>query len=254
MKKKISDFYNSIIKNNNTNENLNRTCFEFESLIDLRNYIYEKRKFLVDDLEIQLYRFPMKYLNLVIYKYEDKGIINLNKNFLGYLFKIEFNNNFTRTQINCIIDQIYKKVIGFSMNSFRGPAEGYLLENKVNELFFKKELKKFGKYEYNYRYLFNLKKITKNSIKTINEYRKNEISLMNSFFDFKYYNKIIDDIDTNLDKKYYELNEELYYFSQISLTGKSFIMAILKKKSKGVYYLYLFQVSINKEEELKSYS
>ena len=76
--------------------------------------------------------------------------------------------------------------------------------------------------------------------------------MISLFFGQQYYNKIIDDIDDIKDKNYFKLNDDLYYLSQVSFTGRAFDMAVLKKAHDNTYTLFLFQVSKNKENELKS--
>ena len=252
MKEKIEEYYKNIFKNKVKNTNYsNYFDLEFKNLCKLRSYIIEDYKLNLMDLSNELYYFPMKYLNITLFPL-NTNYFSLNQDLSNYKFKIRYNNNFTRIQINCIINDIFKNVNKISLNSFGGSALGNFLEIKIDETFKDKESNKFGFYDYNCRNLFSLVQKTKNSPNTIKKHRKNEKNLMTLFFGAQYYNKIIDDIDDIKDKNYFKLNDDLYYFSQVSFTGRAFDMAVLKKAHDNTYTLFLFQVTKNKDNELKS--
>lgn len=251
MKIKIDDFYQEIRnKLKNTNDS-NEYDLEFKNLCKLRSYIIEDYNLSLTDLIKELYYFPMKYLNITLFPL-NTNYFSLNQDLSDYKFKIRYNNNFTRIQINCIINEIFRKITNFSLNSLGGSALGNYLEIKVDETFRNDNYEKFGYYKYDCRYLFSLVHKTKNSPNTIKEHRMNEKNLITQFFGEQYYNKIIDDIDEINDNKHFILNKNLYYFSQISFTGRAFDMAVLKKVKNNVFILFLFQVSKNKKNELKS--
>jgi hypothetical protein len=245
IKIKIENFYNSLPQNIMKKD---IGALEFKSLCKLRYYIVNECKLEMKDLSSELYYFPMKYLNIVLFPFND-NYFSLNQDLSKYKYKIQYNNNFSRIQINCIINDIFKSITHYSLNSFGGADLGNFLEIKINENFRNVISNKFGFYKYHCRYLFSLVENTKNSSKTIQDHRKNERNLITQFFEEKNYNKIINDID---DIKNFELNEDLYYFSQISFTARAFDMAILKKEKDNTYTLFLFQVSNNKMYELKS--
>ena len=251
MKNKINEFFTYIGNRSKILNILDILLLEFKNLCKLRTYVLEGYTLYLSNLSNEIYYFPMKYLNIVLYPFYSNNF-SLNQDLSKYKFKIQYNNNFSRIQINCIINEIFKSVTNCSINSFSGSGEGIFLEIKIDETFRNNNYKKFGFYKYNCRYLFSLVKNTENSENTIKEHRNNEKNLSTVFFGEKYYNKIIDDIDDIIDKNYFILNEELYYFSQISLTGRTFDMAIIKKVRNNTYILFLYQVSINKIRELKT--
>ena len=252
MKIKIEEFYQEIIRNKLKNSNYSNVFdLEFKNLCKLRNYIVEDYKLQLAGLSTELFFFPMKYLNITLFPL-NTNYFSLNQNLSEYKFKIRYNNNFSRIQINCIINDIFKKISNFSFNSFGGSALCNLLEFKIDETFRNNNLKKFGFYIYNCRYLFSLVQSSKNSPNTIKENSKNEKNLITQFFGEQYYNKIIDDIDDIKEQKHFDLDKDLYYFSQISFTGRAFDMAVLKKDHDNFFILFLFQVSKNKQYEFKS--
>ena len=254
MKMKIRDFFQEIGKNALDKSNCsNGFDLEFNSLCKLRFYIIEEYLLRLSELSNEIYYFPMKYLNISLFPL-NINYISLNKDLSEYKFRIQYNNNFSRIQINCIINDIFKNVTNFSFNSFGGSALGNFLEIKIDETFKNNIYNKFGFYNYNCRNLFSLVPNTANSPKTIEKHRKNEKNLITLFFGEEYYNKIIDDIDKeNInDINYFVLDKDLYYFSQISFTGRAFDMAIIKKEHDNIFILFLFQVSKSKQSELKS--
>ena len=253
MKKKIGEFYYEISKKTKKSNSENPSEFEleFKNLCKLRSYIIEDYRLHLTNLSKELYYFPMKYLNITLFPIST-NYFSLNQDLSDYRFNIQYNNNFTRIQINCIINEIYKKITDFSINSLGGSALGNFLEIKIDETFKNTNYKKFGNYIYNCRNLFSLVPSSKNSPKTIKKHRKNEKNLITQFYNEQYYNKIIDDIDDIMDKNHFLLDENLYYFSQISFTGRAFDMAVLKKENNNIFTLFLYQASKNKINELKS--
>lgn len=172
---------------------------------------------------------------------------------MNYSFKLEYNNNFIRIQINKIIEELFKNITKISINSFKGSAEGSFLELRIDELFRNNSSYIFDLTELECRYLFSLVSKTDNSNITILKHREEEIKLL--FFGKDNYTSIlIDDIDVDKIKKskkeHYKLNKEYYYFSQVSLNGKTFDMCIIEREGDNNYKLYLFQVSKSKTEEL----
>ena len=254
MKSKINNFYEDLfIKIDNNSEYTNYVHMEFQSLCKLRNYIFYEKKFIMSDLAQQLLLFPMKYLQIVINDYNEFSF-PLKTMDLNYSFKLEYNNDFTRILINRIIEEIFKNATKVSMNSFKGSAEGTFLELKIDEYFRNNSSHIFNLKDLECRYLFSLVSKTNNSDLTIKKHRKEEVDLI--FFGKDSYNRInIDDIDDDkkkLGEDHYKLNKEYYYFSQVSLTGKTFDMCFLVKENDNTYKLYLFQVSKSKSDELFS--
>ena len=228
---------------------------EFQSLCLLRNYIFYEKKFNIQELSNKLLIFPMKYLNIVINNY-DESYFPISKMDFSYSFKLEYNNNFIRIQINRIIDEIFKGVTSLPINSFKGSGEGCFLELKVNEYFREKSSQKLGINGLECRALFSLVTIPNinSSKETIIKHRQKEAKLL--FFGKNEYNILIDDIDKDEilknNQDHYNLKKNYYYFSQISLTGKAFDMCIIERENKNIFKLYLFQVSKNKTQELQT--
>ena len=251
MKAKIGTFYETLFKTNNKDSQYsNYIHMEFQSLCKLRNYIFYEKKFIISDLAQQLLHFPMKYLQIVINDY-DKSYFPQDAMELNYSFKLEYNNDFTRIIINRIIEELYNNITNIKINSFRGSAEGTYLEIKIDELFRKNCAFDLNNLES--RYLFSLVSKTDNSEDTVKKHREEEIKLL-FFGNDNYISILIDDIDIDKIKKFkkdhYILNKNYYYFSQVSLTGKTFDMCVIVKEKDNVYKLYLFQVSKNKTVEL----
>ena len=261
MANKIKTFYelvynnNKFITNNNEDDDnkykkeYSRPIFlEFNSLCKMRSYIFYEKKFFLDELAYQLVIFPMKYLRVVINNYEGDyfPLTDINKN---HSFKLEFNNYFSFIQVNKIIRDAYIGINNIPITSFRGSGEGTYLELKIDETFRTNKIPIFGIHHIYSRYLFSLVFCTKNSQKTVKNHRIEEAKLLR--FGYNNYNVIIDDIDIdNLDKEHYQLKEDYYYFSQISLTGKAFDMCLIAREGINSFKLYLFQVSKNKRKEL----
>ena len=256
MKGKINNFYemlfNKLDDNHYKGKFTNYFHLEFQTLCKLRSYIFYKKKFNIFDLAYDLLYFPMKYLKIQINDYDEPCFPMQNME-LNYSFKIEYNNNFIRIQINKIIEELFKTITDVSIGSFRGSAEGAFLELKVNETFRKKSSNILGIdfLDLECRYLFSLVSNTSNSKETIKKHRINEAKLI--FFGANNYNILIDDIDNDkLGKEHYNLKKKFYYFSQVSLTGKAFDLCIIERESDNLYKLYLLQISKNKSEELGS--
>ena len=255
MIEKINNFYEILFNklgDNHKGKFTNYFHLEFQILCKLRSYIFYEKKFNIFDLAYELLFFPMKYLRIQINDY-DEPYFPMRKMDLNYSFKIEYINNFIRIQINKIIEELFKTIIDVSIDSFRGSAEGTFLELKINETFRKKSSNLLGIdfLDLEYRYLFSLVSNTSNSKETIKKNRINEAKLI--FFGTNNDKILIDDIDNDrLDKEHYHLKKKFYYFSQVSLTGKTFDLCIIEKESDNLYKLYLFQISKNKSEKLGS--
>ena len=254
MKTKIDKFYEDLYKLDDYRQQFtNYVHLEFQSLCRLRSYIFYQNKFNINDLANQLLLFPMKYLQIVINDYDECYFpIKKYSEFNNYSFKINYNNNFIRIQINNIIGKLFKNISNVSINSFRGSGEGTFLEMKIDEAFRDEKMKIFGINDLECRYLFTLVQNTQNSKKAIQDHRLEEKKML--FFDKNNYHIPLDDIDKELILKtipdHYKLNKKYYYFSQVSLTGRAFDMCILEKVSENTYKLYLIQSSKNKDDEL----
>lgn len=253
MKKKIQQFYEILSNQKNNNEIIDYLQLEFQTLCKLRSYIFYEKKFTLYNLSHQLLLFPMKYLHIIINNYDEHyfPLKNMNNN---YSYKLEYNNNFIRIQINRIIEEIFKGFMNVSVFSFKGAAEGTFLELKIDEIFrnnSSSSSQPFGLSEIECRYLFSLVSKTKNSSETIKKHRIEETKMI--FFGKNNYNILIDDIDDDkLDKEHFILKKNYYYFSQVSLTGKAFDMCIIAREGENSFRLYLFQISKNKTDELGS--
>ena len=195
----------------------------------MRSYIVEEYKLSLRDVIKELYHFPMKYLNITLFPLNTNSF-SLNQDLSEYKFKLSYNNNFCRIQINCIINDTFKKISYFSLNYFESCALGNYLQIKVDETFRNGSFKKFGFYSYNCRYLFFLVHTNQNSLNIIKEQKINEKNLISQFLGEQYYNRIIDGIDEIKDKKHFILDKDLYYFFQISFTRRAFDMVVLKKE------------------------
>ena len=251
MENKIHCFYEKLYRNNFKNNEYNDYyILEFQALCKLRSYIFYDKKFNIYNLADELLIFPMKYLHININNY-DQSFFPLKQIKNNISFKLEYNNNFVRVQINRIIENIYKGIINVSINVFKGSAKGTFFEMKIDEIFRSKSRNILGISNLECRYLFSLVSNTNNSPVTIKKHRKNEARLL--FFGKKEYNILIDDIDTDkFDNAHFNLDKNCYYFSQVSLTGKAFDMCIIIREKDNNFKLFLFQASKKKEEELGS--
>ena len=158
MKTKIDKFYEDLYKLDDYRQQFtNYVHLEFQSLCRLRSYIFYRNKFNINDLANQLLLFPMKYLQIVINDYDECYFpIKKYSEFNNYSFKINYNNNFIRIQINNIIGKLFKNISNVSINSFRGSGEGTFLEMKIDEAFRDEKMKIFGINDLECRYLFTL--------------------------------------------------------------------------------------------------
>lgn len=190
MKTKIEEFYQEIKNKLKKCENYRRFDgfdLEFNNLCKLRSYIVGEYKIKLTDLPNEIYYFPMKYLNATLFPL-NTNYISLNEDLSEYKFKIQYNNNFSRLQINCIINDIFKKSKSLFIKFLWGSALGNYLEIKIDEAFRNYTCNKFGFHTYNFRYLFSLVQDTKNSSNIIKVHRKNEKCLITQFFGEQYYN------------------------------------------------------------------
>ena len=109
-----------------------------------------------------------------------------------------------------------------------------------------------GNYHLKKEKFFSLVGKTANSKSIIEKHRNEEKNFIYEFYNVKEYSDKIDDIDYDNDSIEKQLNGNLYLIIQVSKIGRSFDFAIIKKDiNTGEWFLYLFQVTINKKDELK---
>ena len=233
----------------------NSFIIPYNNLCQMRNNIIEQKKFGIQELAENLEEYPMKYLNVVLIFKEDIENFEFNDFLLFVKFKIEYSCDAVRIAINQIISD-FEKVIHINiLNRLEGAALGWYLEYRIDDIF-KRNYFRFKSKEFEVRNIFSLVGVTNNSENTINIHRKENNNLSHLLKGKNYYDFIIDDIDKDKITRieYYNLNKKYYYFSQISLKGRSFDMAILERKydKNNIFILYLFQCSKRKIEKLKS--
>ena len=153
-------------------------------LIILRNYIYEERIFLIDDMESLLYYFPVKYLNIFLSSIEE---LNNSQIIFGfYKFFFIYSNKFIKYAINKIINDYSKniKYKYFDMMNF---------EKIVNEKISNIALHNQKPLKRNIFFLLGITKLTKNYVDKL---RKKENLEFYKFFGLKRLEKIfIDGVD-----------------------------------------------------------
>ena len=209
-------------------------------LIMLRNYIYEERTFLIDEIEDKLHYFPVKYLNVFLSYIEE-----FNKNqidFELYNFFFTYSNIFIQHSINKIIDD-------YSKNTKYKYFDGINFEKIVNEKISQITIhnKKLIK-----RNIFSLVGISKSTKSYVNKLREKENIEFYEFYGLNRLQKIfIDGVDeTEIKKSIIDVTKNDIFLNQVSKNGRSFDAGLLIKKDTTnklfTSDLILFQDTINK--------
>ena len=221
------------------------TDLEAENLIQLRNYIYEEKTFLIYDLENLLRNFPVKYLNIFFSCFEE-----ISKK------EIDIDNiNFCFTYSNLFVKHAFNKIIkNYLQAGLFHDFDGIYFEKMVNDKLLKF---RFHNNDVIKRNIFSLVGITKSSNDYVKKLREKENSEFINFYGLKRYNIVIDDIDKD---KLKEANLDIInndiFLNQISKNGRSFDAGLLIKKNEtngeGTHDLIVFQDTINKVIKCKS--
>lgn len=93
MENKINHFYELLYQKYYKDQFSNYIQLEFQSLCNLRSYIFYEKKFNIYELTDKLLIFPMKYLQILINDY-DESSFPLTKMDWNFTFKLEYNNIF----------------------------------------------------------------------------------------------------------------------------------------------------------------
>ena len=219
----------------------------YKYLKELRDTIFRKDLFYIFDIRAKMKFYPGKYLRIVeiplIWASGDSRIIQN--------YRIEYSNNFIRLAINEMIKD-FESNLNFHNKMEVGSGGGITFENSVINAIVNNKEQVFGQLSFEKRKVFSLVGKTANSKNTIEKHRKEEKNFIYEFYNVKEYSDKIDDIDYDNDSIEKQLNGNLYLIIQVSKIGRSFDFAILKKDiNTGEWFLYLFQVTINKKDELK---
>ena len=245
--KKIDNFYtNKDYKSDSENCTIN----EYIKLRELRDIIFNKDFLSLYEIRNKIINYPGKYLN--IRRNEIEGLALQNNSHIPN-FQIEYTNTFFKFTINKLLKDMEKEM-GLPNSSTKGCGAGINFEKKIIETILTGPNYIFGEKNYHKRIVFSLIGKTKNSEKTIQKHRIRENNnQLYDFYDIKEYSEIIDDIDFEKGSGKIKLSEDLYLIVQASKTGRSFDFAILKRDRKtNEWFLYIFQATINKYEELKT--
>ena len=214
-------------------------------LIILRNYIYEERIFLIDDMESLLNYFPVKYLNVFLSSIEELNKSQIDFGF--YRFYFTYSNKFIKHAINKIIYD-YSKDIKY--NDFDGINFEKIVNEKISQIVLhgQKPLK---------RNIFSLVGITKSTKSYVDKLRKKENLEFYKFYELQRLETIfIDGVDkSEINKSIIDVANNDIFLNQLSKNGRSFDAALLIKKDKitNLYTndLILIQNTINKINNCK---
>ena len=238
----IDKSYKNMLPNHSSSELVN---LSMKYLISLRNYIYEEQTFLINDIEILLNRFPVKYLNVFLSSFEelDNNIIQ----FGFYNFFFTYSNIFIKHAINEIINGYLRTK---SYNDFDGiNFEKIVNENILKIIFHNQKLIK--------RNIFSLVGITESTKNYVNKLREKENSEFYEFYGLKrLQNILIDGIDEiKIKRSTLDITSNDIFLNQVSKNGRSFDAGLLIKKdhitNSGTNDLVLFQDTINKIIDIK---
>ena len=245
---KIENFY-SVKENSNFIKDTN--IYEYDKLKELRDTVYNQDFLNIKQLRDKMSSYPGKYLTII-----NKNFTDFNPIFYPKLerLQIKYSNRFFKMTLNEFLSTIENQM-DISTNNKKGSGAGVDFEKKViNSIIYNKS-QVFGQYNYKKRVVFSLVGKTNNSELTVKKHREEENNnYLYDFYNIKEYSDYIDDIDPikpYIIKRDINLKEDLYLIVQVSKTGRSFDFGILKKVD-NVWYLYLFQVTINKTKELKT--
>ena len=218
--------------------NIHKTIVE--NLVELRDLIYEKKKFKIDMLKNILENLPVKYLNVFL-AYSK----NLSQNVFDYgnfEFYLDYSNNFIKHAFNKFIKDYSK-----DKNVFQFNITGLDFEKNVNNKLSNLE---FNKTKIKTRNIFALVGISKTTKKYVNNLREKEDIEYINFIGAKSLKLItIDGIDTDKVKEQeFDIKNNDVFLNQISKTGRSFDSGLLLRKNMNDYThdLILFQMTIFK--------
>ena len=243
---KITSFYLMTYEDNSNKKDIYYLEM-YKYLRELRDVIFRKDLFNIFELRAKMKFYPGKYLRIVqiplIWQSDASRTIQN--------YRIEYSNNFIRLAINEIIKHI-ESMLDFHNKIETDNGGGITFEKNVINAIINNKKQIFGQLKFEIRKVFSLVGKTANSKNTIEKHRNEEKNYIYEFYDVKEYSDKIDDIDYDNNSVEKQLNGNLYLILQVSKTGRSFDFAILKKDLKtGEWFLYLFQVTINKKEELR---
>ena len=213
---------------------------QMKDLILLRNYIYEGKTFLIDDMENLLNRFPVKYLNICVacFKELEKDDIKFD---LYHLF-FTYSNVFIKHAINKIINENLKYK---TYNDF----DRLIFEKNVNDSILKFS---FNNQKLIKRNIFSLVGIIDSTKNYVKKLREKEDSEFYKFYELKNLKNInIDGIDDIIIKKnVIDISKNDIFLNQVSKNGRSFDAGLLIKKNRitksATNDLILIQDTINK--------
>ena len=190
--------------------------------------------------------YPGKYLRIIqiplIWSKYSKQIYN---------YRIEYSNNFFRLAIGEIINYLESNLDSHNTLK-RGSWGGINFEKSVVNAIVNNCDQVFGQLSFEKRIVFSLVGKTDNSKRNIEKHRNEEKNYIYKFYNMNEYSDKIDDIDYLEDFNKIKLTKDLYLIIQASKTARSFDFSILKRDpNTKEWFLYLFQVFINKTDELK---
>lgn len=240
---KIEGFYSSL------NNLENPTSFEYQKLKELKENIYIGKSFTLLDLRKIIPFFPGKYLKIYMLK---NNVAKSKKKDIIIHYYIDYSNRFIKYTIDYLLKKLDNEV-DFLYDEIRGSGAGSIFEKKVINEILKNSQPIFGQFNYESRRVFALIGKTNNSKYTVEIHREEEKNnYLFKFYNINEYTKKIDDIDFDINDKEIKLTNNLFLIKQVSKNGRTFDFAILYRiKESNEWYLYLFQVTINKNTELK---
>jgi len=241
---KISSFYLNTIKQDFKKDSYSIEMYKY--LRELRDIIFRQDLFFIFSIRQKMKIYPGKYLRIIqmplLWSKYSRNIYN---------YRIEYSNDFIRFAIGEIINYMESNLD--IHNAFeRGSGAGINFEKSVIDAIKINGDQVFGQLSFIKRIVFSLVGKTENSKKTIEKHRNEEKNYIYKFYKINDYSEKIDDIDYEKNSNDIKLTEDLYLIVQASKTARSFDFAILKRdKNTKEWFLYLFQVTINKTDELK---
>ena len=242
IQQKIKGFYSM-------SENESVTIEEYKRLNKLRDIIFNKDLFTIEEIRKEIKHYPAKYLN--IFTNSTTNIESpLNKDIQA--FQIKYSNLFCKLAVNKLLNELEDEMQALNRLD-KGSGGGINFENNVINSILLCKQQIFGHLNYKKRKVFSLVGKTKNSKITVQQHRDEEKNnKLFKFYNINEYSEIIDDIDYKEGAEELKLKGNLYLIKQASKTGRSFDFAILKKsENTNDWFLYLFQATINKVGELK---
>lgn len=243
----LDAFYASIYKK----DDLKFIQKKIENLSIIDNSIYEEKVFPLNQMNLLLRTFPIKYLNFYIVGIDSLSIPLDNMDLSKFGFIFDYSNTFIRETIH----EYYLKETSFNYKAYSigGSGFGALFEELVNKKLYSLNADNCIK-----RNVFSL--VGTGSKSYIKKIREKENFEFFEFYNLKTLNVEIDGIDceklTNNNCDF--LNKDIL-LNQVSKCGRSFDIAILKKLPKTnsndkTHNLILFQDTKDKISRLKDRS